>query len=45
MDAHYENYHSIEQRIDHAIEAIQSIDWPKIAVFAHEFHVPYDRLW
>jgi hypothetical protein len=45
MDAHYGDYHSIEQRIEHAIEAMQSIDCPKITVFVHEFHISHDGLW
>ena len=45
MNEHYGNYHSIEQRIEHVIEAMQNADQPKIATFAREFHVPYTRLW
>jgi hypothetical protein len=45
MNEYYENYHSIEQRIEHTMEAMQNADQPKIATFAREFHVPYTRLW
>jgi hypothetical protein len=45
MNEHYGNYHSIEQRIEHAMEAMQNADQLKIATFAREFHVPYTRLW
>jgi hypothetical protein len=39
MNEHYGDYHSIEQRIEYAMEAMQNTDWPKIATFACEFHV------
>ena len=43
MDEDYGNYHSIELRIEHAMEAIQSVDRPKVVAFAREFYV-IDRL-
>ena len=45
MNEHYGDYHSIEQRIEYAIETMQNTDRPKIATFAREFHIPYNRLW
>ena len=45
MNKHFGDYHLIEQRMEHAMEAMQNVDQPKIAAFAREFHVPYDKLW
>ena len=44
MDQQYGDYRSIEQRIEHAIDAMEGLDKPNIASFSREFHVPYDRL-
>ena len=44
MDQQYRDYHSIEQRIEHAIDAIEGLDKPNIASFSREFHVPYNQL-
>ena len=45
MNEHYGDYHSIEQRIEYVIEAMQNTDRPKITTFAREFRIPYNRLW